>query len=77
MQIKIKIVSCYTANSKPVKQEVNGTGILPPLVFLVKTFTIVHRSYAITLLALATMGDATQIEWFLGVLCQQCDRKTD
>jgi len=32
-QIKTKIVSCYIANSKPVKQEVNGTVILPPLVF--------------------------------------------
>ncbi len=30
---KTKIVSCHTANSKPVKQEVNGTVILPPLVF--------------------------------------------
>jgi hypothetical protein len=33
LQIKTKIVSCYTAASKPVKQEVNGTVILPPLVF--------------------------------------------
>jgi hypothetical protein len=33
LKIKTKIVSCYTANSKPVKQEVNGTVILPPLVF--------------------------------------------
>jgi hypothetical protein len=33
MQIKTKIVSCLTADSKPVKQEVNGTRILPPLVF--------------------------------------------
>ncbi len=33
MQIKTKIVSCFTADSKPVKQEVNGTVILPPLVF--------------------------------------------
>ncbi len=32
-QIKTKIVSCHTTNSKPVKQEVNGTVILPPLVF--------------------------------------------
>ncbi len=32
MQIKT-IVSCYTADSKPVKQEVNGTVILPSLVF--------------------------------------------
>ncbi len=30
---KKKIVSCHTANSKPVKQEVNSTVILPPLVF--------------------------------------------
>jgi hypothetical protein len=33
LQIKTKIVSCDTADSKPVKQEVNGTVILPPLVF--------------------------------------------
>ncbi len=33
MQIKTKIVSSLTANSKPVKQEVNSTVILPPLVF--------------------------------------------
>jgi hypothetical protein len=31
LQIKTKIVSCYTADSKPVKQEVNSTVILPPL----------------------------------------------
>ncbi len=33
MQIKTKIVSCHTAYSKPVKQEVISTVILPPLVF--------------------------------------------
>ncbi len=33
LQIKTKIVSCHTADSKRVKQEVNGTVILPPLVF--------------------------------------------
>jgi hypothetical protein len=33
LQIKTKIFSCHTANSKSVKQEVNGTVILPPLVF--------------------------------------------
>ncbi len=33
MQIKTKIVSCHTADSKPVKQEVNGTVTIPPLVF--------------------------------------------
>jgi hypothetical protein len=31
-QIKTKIISSYTADSKPVKQGVNGTGVLPPLV---------------------------------------------
>jgi hypothetical protein len=29
LQIKTKIVSCHTADYKPVKQEVNGTVILP------------------------------------------------
>ncbi len=33
LRIKTKIVSCHTADSKPVKQEVNSTVILPPLVF--------------------------------------------
>ncbi len=33
LQIKTKIVSSHTADSKPVKQEVNGTVILPPLAF--------------------------------------------
>jgi hypothetical protein len=33
LQIKTKIVSCHTADSKPVKQKVNCTVILPPLVF--------------------------------------------
>jgi hypothetical protein len=33
LQIKTKIVFCNTADSQPVKQEVNGTGILPPVVF--------------------------------------------
>jgi hypothetical protein len=33
-QIKTKKnVSCDTADSKPVKQEANGTVMLPPLVF--------------------------------------------
>jgi hypothetical protein len=30
LRIKTKIVSCHTADSKRVKQEVNGTVILPP-----------------------------------------------
>jgi hypothetical protein len=33
LQIKTKIVSCHIADSKPVKQEVNGTVIIPSLVF--------------------------------------------
>ncbi len=33
LQIKTIIVGCHTANSKPVKQTVNSTVILPPLVF--------------------------------------------
>ncbi len=33
VQIKTNIVSCHTADSKPVKQEVNSTVIIPPLVF--------------------------------------------
>jgi hypothetical protein len=40
LQIKTKIISCHTADSKPVKQEVNGTVILPPLVFPAKTFVM-------------------------------------
>ncbi len=31
--IKTKLVSSHTADSKPVKQEVNSTAMLPPLVF--------------------------------------------
>jgi hypothetical protein len=33
LQIKTKIVSCHTDDSKQVKQEVNGAVRLPPLVF--------------------------------------------
>jgi hypothetical protein len=33
LQIKTKNLSIHTADSKLVKQEVNGTVILPPLVF--------------------------------------------
>jgi hypothetical protein len=38
LQIKTKIVSCHTADTKPVKKEVNGIEILPPLVFPALTF---------------------------------------
>jgi hypothetical protein len=33
LQIKTKIISCHTADLKPVKQEVNSTVILSPFVF--------------------------------------------
>jgi hypothetical protein len=36
LQRKTKIVSGHTADSKPVKQEVNGTVILPPLYYSLK-----------------------------------------
>ncbi len=41
LQIETKIVSCHTADSKPVKQEINRTVILPPLVFpeYINTYT--------------------------------------
>jgi hypothetical protein len=42
LQIKTKIVSSHIADSKPVKQEVNGTVILPPLVFPGKS----HRTFS-------------------------------
>ena len=38
LEIKRKIFCCHTADSKPVKQEVNGTVILPPLVFPALTY---------------------------------------
>ncbi len=41
LQIKTKIVSCHTANSKRVKQEVKGTVILPPLVFPGQTLRLI------------------------------------
>jgi hypothetical protein len=37
----VLIVSCHTADSKPVKQEVNGTVILPPLVFPGQTLQLI------------------------------------
>ncbi len=57
MQIKTKLVSSHTADSKPVEQEVNGTVILPPLVFLADSIA----------LALATLSDITHIKMILFV----------
>jgi hypothetical protein len=46
LQIKTKIVSSHTADSKPVKQEVNHTGILPPLVFPAWTNALAYSTFA-------------------------------
>ncbi len=43
LQIKTKIVCSHTADSKPVKQEVNGTMILPPLVFPGQTLQLITK----------------------------------
>jgi hypothetical protein len=45
LQMKTKIVSCHTADSKTVKQEVNGTMILPPLVFPAYVFLVNHKTF--------------------------------
>jgi hypothetical protein len=48
-KINTKIISCHTADSKQVKQEVNSTMILPPLVLPAqslphpKTLTLTKR----------------------------------
>ncbi len=42
LQINKKIVSCHTADSKPIKQEVSSTVILPPLVFLGLSLSLSH-----------------------------------
>ncbi len=44
LQIKTKIVSNHIADAKPVKQEVDSTVILPPLVFPGLTFCFRSRS---------------------------------
>ncbi len=43
LEIKTKIVSCHTADFKPVKQEVNGAVILPPLVFPGQTLYLLQK----------------------------------
>jgi hypothetical protein len=44
---KKTIVSCHTADSKPVKQEVNGTMILSHLVFPDQNIFIVDTGYTV------------------------------
>jgi hypothetical protein len=50
-----KIVNCHTADSKPVKQEINGTVILPPLVFPGKTIKFKSVHFAIHVNVLHTI----------------------
>ncbi len=47
LQIKTKNASCHTADSKPVKQEVNRIVIHPPLVFPGKMLTSAEGCWAI------------------------------
>jgi hypothetical protein len=47
-QIKTKIVSCHTADSKTVKQEANSTVILPLLEFPVLSLSRVAGVIALT-----------------------------
>ncbi len=49
LQIETKIVSCHTADSKPVKQEINRTVILPPLVFPGHINTYTHKHLYISI----------------------------
>ncbi len=49
LQIKTKIVSSHTADSKLVKQEVNGTVILPPLLFPGRTSDVPWGNISSTL----------------------------
>ncbi len=43
LKVKTKIVNYHTANSKAVKQEVNSTVVLPPLVFPGQIYTQMDR----------------------------------
>ncbi len=57
MQIKTNIVSCHTTDSKPVKQEVNSTVVLPPLVFPDSSFSqsVSMRDYYINVIILSVV----------------------
>jgi hypothetical protein len=47
LQIETKIVSCHTAYSKPVKQEVNCTVAIPPFVFPAATIFLIFTKQPI------------------------------
>ncbi len=62
LQIKTKIVWSHTADSKPVKQEVNSTVILPSLVFpapKVHLHVRLHRAFASFLVVNIAMQSRT------------------
>ncbi len=59
LQIKTKIVSYHTANYKPVKQEVNGTVILPPLVVPALTYKRIRCSLGATTFSITTFSIMT------------------
>jgi hypothetical protein len=65
LQIKTKIVSCHTADSKPVKQEVSSTVILPPLVFPVEAIATI-------ILAIMQADPNTQIKVLEKSCCPEC-----
>jgi hypothetical protein len=48
LQIKTKLVGCHTADSKSVKQVVNGTVILPLLVIPEQTHSLYYVAVLIT-----------------------------
>jgi hypothetical protein len=57
LQIKTQIIS-HTVDSKPVKQEVNGTVILPPLVFP----DLSKQPFKVSLVADDELGDGVDAE---------------
>ncbi len=59
MQIKTKNVSCHTADTKPVKQEVNGTVILPPVVFPGLSVVLMAKPVVVAELGWGTSGPGT------------------
>jgi hypothetical protein len=71
LQIKIEIVSSHSADSKLVKQEVNGTIILPPLVFPALTKWKAQRHLRIDCL----MPHATCLVCFISTVNGHCNKK--
>jgi hypothetical protein len=55
LQIETLIVSIRTADTKPVKQEVNGTVIRPPLVFPDLTMLLNKGSFTLAKVSAASL----------------------